>query len=144
MFDLVPFGHRNHNNMMDLFDDFDREFFGGFPELDSRRNLMRTDVVDKGDHYELSAELPGFEKEDIHMEVQDNTLVIHAEHKEDKEDKKDHFIKRERRWGSYSRSFDLSGVNPEGIKANYRHGVLNVSLPKKELPPKQGRSIDIE
>lgn len=142
MFDMVPFGRRNHD-MLDLFDDFDREFFGGFPQYTFKQNYMRTDVLDRGDHYELSAELPGFTKEDIHMDLNDNTLVIHAEHKDKKEEKKEDFVKRERFYGSFSRSFDVTGVDTDHIDASYHEGILTVNLPKKELPPKQGRSIDI-
>ena len=82
MFDLMPFGYER--SLLDSFDNFEKEFFKGM-----NRSLasFRTDIQDKGDHYVLEAELPGFAKEDIHIDLDDNYLTIRAEHKEEKENK---------------------------------------------------------
>lgn len=79
MFDLMPFGYER--SLLDSFDNFEKEFFKGM-----NRSLasFRTDIQDKGDHYVLEAELPGFAKEDIHIDLDDNYLTIRAEHKEEK------------------------------------------------------------
>ena len=98
---------------------------------------MRTDIEDKGEHFELTAELPGFDKSEIKMELQNDFLTISATHNEEstKEDKEQHYTTRERNYCNYQRSFNVSGIDSESIKADYKNGVLHVNLPKKD--PKQ-------
>ena len=139
MFELIPFDHRgNRVSVYDpfrMFDDMERSFFGSgnHPTLGS----FRTDVTDTGDAFVLDAELPGFKKEDIKIDVENDCLTISAERKVDEEEKKKNFIKRERFYGSYSRSFDVSGVNVDEIQAEYTDGVLKLTMPKKveTVPP---------
>ena len=131
MFDMIPFG-RGNRSLFNYFDDMERSFLDGFT---TQITQFRTDVLDKGDKYILEAELPGFSKEDIQIDVKDNTLTIHAEHRETSE----------RRYGSFSRSFDLSEIKSDEIKAGYSNGILTLSMPKKD-PSKApvSRRIDIE
>ncbi len=137
MFDLMPFEHRN-NSLSRYFDRFDKEFFGDF------MTSFKTDVVDKGDHFVLEAELPGFKKEDIHVDVEDNCLTIHAEHSEEKEEKDEkNYVCRERSYGSYSRRFDVSNVKVNEIGAEYKNGILEVTLPKREENHPDAKKIDI-
>ena len=121
MFDLMPFGYER--SLLDSFDNFEKEFFKGM-----NRSLasFRTDIQDKGDHYVLEAELPGFAKEDIHIDLDDNYLTIRAEHKEEKEnkDEKKAFVRQERYYGAYERRFDVTGIEVDAIKAGYENGVL--------------------
>ncbi len=91
---------------------------------------MKTDIIDKGDRYLVQAELPGFNKEEIHIDIKDNYLTVHAEHREEKEEKKENYIRKERRYGSYERSFDISDVNADQIEAKYNDGVLELQMPK--------------
>lgn len=140
MFNLIPYS-RNENNLFRFFDDFERSFFDSV----SDNRHFRTDIADNGDAYELSAELPGFCKEDIAIDIDHDRLVISAKHEEDNEEKKDNYIRRERRFGSFSRSFDISGIRSEDIQASYNNGVLTLSLPKKQaqqLPP--ARRLEIQ
>ncbi len=140
MFDLMPFGRRSRD-LAGYFDDMEKSFFG-----DSGVFACKTDVLDKGDHYELDAELPGFKKEDIKLDVENGYLTISAEHSEENEDKdeKKNYIRRERSYGSFRRSFDLSGVVEDGITAEYKDGVLKLKLPKKEATPEPtARRIEI-
>ena len=65
----------------------------------------------------MKADLPGFAKEDIHIDLNDNTLTIHAEHNEENETKQDNYVRRERRYGSFSRSFDVTNINTSDIDA---------------------------
>jgi HSP20 family protein len=113
----------------------ERSFFGGnnHPAM----STFRTDVTDTGDAFVLDAELPGFKKEDIKIDVENDCLTISAERKLDEEEKQKNFIKRERFYGSFSRSFDVSGVNVDGIEAAYNDGVLKLTMPKKveTVPP---------
>ena len=137
MFELIPFGgHRvSVYDPFRAFDEMERSFFGGgaHPALTS----FRTDVTDTGDAFVLDAELPGFKKEDIKIDIENDCLTISAERKVDEEEKKKNFIKRERFYGSYSRSFDVSGVNVDEIQAEYTDGVLKLTMPKKveTVPP---------
>ena len=85
MFDLMPFEHRGRN-LFNFFDDFEKNFFG---DLSTDFAQFRTDILDKGDHYLLQAELPGFHKEDINIDLSDNALTIRAEHNEQNDEKDD-------------------------------------------------------
>jgi HSP20 family protein len=129
MFDLIPFERRNGS----LFDTFDRmmddSFFGG---MEKQFAPCRTDIVDQGDKYLLKADMPGFRKEDIKINVQGDELNITAERKEDNGDKnqKGNYIRRERRYDSLSRSFGLDGIDSGKITASYDNGVLELELPK--------------
>ena len=139
IFELIPFDRRgNRVSAYDPFrmlDEMERSFFGGnnHPAM----STFRTDVTDTGDAFVLDAELPGFKKEDIKIDVENDCLTISAERKLDEEEKQKNFIKRERFYGSFSRSFDVSGVNVDGIEAAYNDGVLKLTMPKKveTVPP---------
>ncbi len=136
MFEIIPFDHQMNRvasyNPFKALDEFERSFFGD----DSMTAAFRTDVKDTGDAYILEAELPGFKKEDISLDIQNDCLTISAQHTEDKDEKKHNYIKRERYYGSYSRNFDVSGIDVDGIDASYNDGVLTLNMPKKaELVP---------
>ncbi len=138
MFDLIPFEHRNHN-LFNPFADFDR-FFDDL----AKESPCKTDILDKGDHYLVRAELPGFKKEDIHLDVNGDCLTISASHQEESKEEKDRFIRRERRYGSMSRSFDISGVEADKIEAAYKDGVLELKLPKRGETTPPTRQIEIQ
>ena len=106
---------------------------------------FRTDVTDEGDYFLLEADLPGFEKQDIHLDLEGDTLTIRAErHSKVEEKEKDKVVRMERSYGSYSRSYDISGIDADAISAKYENGVLQLKLPKKaELPP-ASRKIEIQ
>ena len=120
------------NDFMDGF--FGNECFAPefFEKQDQR--LMKTDVKETEDGYELSIDMPGYELEDIKGEVKDGYLTVSATHNSEKEEKdKKGFIRRERYTGSCTRSFYVGeAVTQEDIKAKYRNGVLTVDVPKKE------------
>ena len=122
MFDLIPFDRRERN-MMRMFDDMEKNFFDGFT------TSCKTDIADKGEHYLLEAEMPGFDKENIHIDIDGNYLTIHAQ--QDVREKKEHkFIRQERSYNAISRSFNISDVDTEQIKAKYKNGVLELTMPK--------------
>lgn len=125
MFGMLPFERKSNDNLFDLFDDFFTKNSAALPDF-------RTDIKKSGDNYILEAELPGFNKEDINLEVKDSVLTISAEHKEEKEEKdeKGNYLRRERRYGSFSRSFDVTGVDEKNITAGYENGILTLTLPK--------------
>ena len=141
---LVPYVRRN--NSLSAFDPFreldelERAFFSNSNE--SKLAAFSTDIKDKGDHYELEADLPGVEKDDIKIDLTDNVLTISAErHSEYEEnDKKHNYVRCERSYGSYQRSFDTTGIDTDHIEAEFKNGVLKLELPKiKETKPETKR-----
>ena len=142
MFGMLPF-ERNDDNVFDTFDNFARNFFRS-----SNTDLpaFRTDIRDAGERFVLEAELPGFNKEDISLDMKDGILTIRAEHREDKDekDKQGNYIRRERRFGSFSRSFDVTGIDEGGITAAYNNGILELNLPKAQPAVPETKRIAIE
>ena len=127
-------------NMMDLFDDFDRDFFRGFgrPERmlygKNAARMMKTDVKETEDGYELAVDLPGMKKEEIHLDLQNGYLTISTEkNMENKDEKHGKLLRQERYTGTMQRSFYVGeNITEEDVKAKYEDGVLRVDLPKKE------------
>ena len=123
MFELTPFDHRDRLSFYHPFRDLDKleeaffgnNFSGGF----------RTDIKDSGDTYLLEAELPGFQKDDIAIDIKGDYLTITAEH------------------GSFSRGFDISNVKADDISASYENGVLKLIMPKKENGLPNSRRLEI-
>lgn len=140
MLNLMPFSRRE-DNLFNYLDNLEKNFFG---DMDQNLSQFRTDIIDDGDHYTMKADLPGFAKEDIHIDLNDNTLTIHAEHKEENETKNDNYVRRERRYGSFSRSFDVSNINTSDIDASYNNGVLELKLPKLETVVPEPRKIEVK
>lgn len=132
-----------------LFDEFFDDFFD-FPEWNDREmkkaqkklygrhaaNMMKTDVQDHEDHYEVDIDLPGFKKDELSLELKNGYLMISAAKgldKEEKEEKTGKFVRRERYAGSMSRSFYVGEeVKQEDIHAKYESGVLKLSIPKMD------------
>lgn len=140
MFDLIPFDRRG-NNVFDVFDKMmDENFFG-----QGMRDILpcRTDILDKGDSFLMKADMPGFNKEDIRINVQGNQLTITAEHKQEVTDNKKNFVRHERRYGTLSRSFDIQGINAAKISAAYTNGVLELTLPKIQEVKPETKTIQI-
>ena len=139
MFGMIPFD-RSDNNIFDLFDNFEKQFFNN---TNASLPAFRTDIRDQGDKFVLEAELPGFNKEDISLDLKEGILTVKAEHKEDQTQKQGEYIRRERRTGSFARSFDVSGIDESGISAAYKNGILEVTLPKQAPVVPESRQIDI-
>jgi HSP20 family molecular chaperone IbpA len=119
-----------------LFDDLFDDTFGGFSG--NAADLMRTDVKDNDDSYEILMNLPGVTKEDVKAELKDGYLTIQATSNSDKEeqDDKGKYIRKERYSGSSSRSFYVGDqITEEDIKAKFENGTLKMIIPKKEAKP---------
>ena len=130
---FMPSIFRNH--FMDDFFDDDIRFPFSMPR---EQAVMKTDVKEEDDHYELTMELPGYNKEDIKAEIQDGYLVISAEINQNKDEKDDkgNYIRRERYFGRSQRRFAVgSEIKPEDIQASFKDGILQVDIPKKEEKP---------
>ena len=140
MFGMIPFDRRD-SSLFDMLDNFERNFFG---TSSNTASSFRTDIRDEGDKFVLEAELPGFKKKDIKLDLKDGILTISAQHTEENEEKKNSYIRRERRYGSFSRSFDVSGIQEDHITAAYNNGVLELTLPKAQPVVPAARQIDIQ
>mgnify|MGYP001120197314 CR=1 FL=1 len=127
-----------------LFDDFFDDSFGmmnAHSPLYGKhaRNLMKTDIRETDTNYELAIDLPGFKKDEIHIELKNGYLTISAAKGLDKDekDKKGKYIRQERYAGAMSRSFYVGDVESKDVSAKYEDGILKLSVPKqakKELP----------
>ncbi len=138
-----------------LFDDFFE-----FPFFDDRaerklyghnaKNIMKTDIKEHKDGYELEIDLPGFHKDEIQAELKDGYLTISAAkqlNKDEKEKESGKYIRRERYSGSCQRSFYVGDeITQEDIKAEFKHGILKLFVPKKEAKPEveQRKFVSIE
>ena len=123
---------------------FDRVFHDFFGDGLNHFDNFKTDVIDKGDSYLLQAELPGFQKEEIKLDLDKETLRITAAHNEEKKENKDNYVRQERRYQSYCRSFHIPGIKKESIEASYNNGVLEVTLPKDSLAIDEPKQIEIK
>ena len=127
-------------NMLDLFDDLDRDFFRGFARPErmlygkNAPHMMKTDVKETDDGYELAVDLPGLKKEEIHLELQNGCLTISTQKSlESKEEKHGRLLRQERYSGTMQRTFYVGkNLTEEDVQAKYEDGVLTVKLPKKE------------
>ena len=138
-----------------LFDDFFE-----FPFFDDRaerklyghnaKNIMKTDIKEHKDGYEHEIDLPGFHKDEIQAELKDGYLTISAEkqlNQDEKEKESGKYIRRERYSGSCQRSFYVGDeITQEDIKAEFKHGILKLFVPKKEAKPEveQRKFVSIE
>lgn len=142
MFGMLPF-ERNDNNVFDTFDNFARDFFR---KSNADLPAFRTDIVDDGESFRLEAELPGYDKGEISLELKDSILTITAIHNESTEqhEARSNYVRRERRWGSFQRSFDISGIDQQGITAAYNDGILTLTLPKAKPAVPETQRIAIQ
>jgi HSP20 family protein len=100
------------------------------------------DVIRKDDALVLRADLPGIKPEEVKVEVEDDVLTVSGEHKEETEEKKENYVRRERRYGSFSRSVSLpKGVDAKDIEATTEDGVLEVKVPLPKAEEKQAVQI---
>ncbi len=120
-------------NEFDLFDDF----FRGDDFFNTRRehSIMKTDIKEKDNEYVIEMDLPGYEKENIDLELEDGYLKVSAKvEKEENNNENEKFVHKERFYGECSRSFYVGeDIKEEDIKAEFKNGILKVDIPKKEV-----------
>lgn len=130
---------QNYGLYNPFFDDF-------FKEDNSFSTMMKTDIKENNDHYEMKIELPEVKKEDVKLSLDDGYLTVNAVFKNDNDEKEGKFIRRERSYGSFSRSYFVGdNVKEEDVKAKLDNGVLTLFIKKvdeKEEP--KAKYIDIE
>ncbi len=135
---LVP-----RRNNFDLFDNFftDDDFF-----VKRENHLMKTDIKDKKNKYEVVIDLPGYEKDNINIELNNGYLEVSAKvEKNEKHEDEEKFVRRERFYGECSRSFYVGNeIKEEDITAEFKNGILRIDVPKKEEKPKLPENKKIE
>lgn len=141
MFELMPFERARNSMLNKFFDDFENDYMTN--SFSKSLYGFKTDIKDNGDSYTIEAELPGFKKEDISIDIDKDVLTVCASHSEEKEEKEKNYVRRERYSGSFSRSFDVTGINTEDIKAQYNNGVLELTMPKAEHKEPERKRIEI-
>lgn len=141
MYGLTPVD-RGEKSLFRYLDRMEQSLWGNLADEFTR---FRTDIIEDEKEFTLQAELPGFEKKDIQLDVEEGYLTIRAGHQMDQEQKDQNFICRERRYGSLSRSFSLDGIHADQITASYQNGILKVKLPKTAAESKMpAKKIEIQ
>lgn len=143
MFEMMPFVR---NRGVDLYHPFrDLEELERSLFASNGVSAFRTDIREIEDAYLLEADLPGMKKEDIHIDIDGDRLSISAERSAVKEEKDENggYVRCERSYGSFSRSFDISGIRGEDISAAYADGVLTLTLPKQAKTVPASRRLEI-
>ena len=126
----------------DVFDDF---MFPTIKENDFGK--MKCDIYEKDNVYHLEMDIPGFDKNEVNIEIDDNDyLTITAEKSVDntEEDENKNYIRKERSYDKYQRSFYVGGIDKDKIDATFENGILKVSLPKKEEVKSPKQTIEIK
>jgi len=115
------------------FDRLFREAFSPEGEVSTRTWAPPVDIYENGDSLVLKAEVPGINPDDVEIRVEDNTLYLKGERKFEKEVKEQNFHRVERSYGTFTRTFSLpNSVDADKVSANYKDGVLTLTMPKKE------------
>lgn len=143
MLALTPFRLRG----VDAYDPFreleslERRFFGK-----DAISVFSVDIREEADRYLLEADLPGFRKEDIHLDIEGEYLTVKAERKSEREagESEGKYLRNERLCGTFSRTFDLSDVDADALHATYENGVLTLTMPKKRTSVPQKRQLTID
>lgn len=142
---MTPF-ERTGYDLFHSMRDWENEFFGSDKTAAQLRSC-KTDIRDTGDDYIMEAELPGFTKEEIKLDVQDDVLTLTAVHKEKTEEEKAKdgtYLRKERSRCSYQQKLDLSGIDVEHLEASYENGILILKMPKKKPQIPASKRIAIQ
>ncbi|MGB4438314.1 MAG: Hsp20/alpha crystallin family protein [Sedimentibacter sp.] len=148
---LVPFNKKSRNLANRNFGDFggfynmlDDFFSDNWPSARSlARDTFKVDVQENETQYVIEAELPGVNKDEVKLEMNDGRLNISIQREENKNEEDKNYVHKERRYSSMSRSIYLDEAKAEGIKATLENGVLNIIV-QKEAKPNNSIKIDIE
>lgn len=143
MFGLIPFRRKNQNNSLsDLFPTIDEFFSDDFFAPSQRK--FKCDIRETKKDYKIDAELPGFEKGDIDINYENNYLTIRAVREEETKVEEENFIRQERHHGEFLRHFYIDNIDETKIKAKFKNGVLQITLPKLEKEINKANRIEIE
>lgn len=155
MFGLTPYrkGRRNLDMSRDSWD-IDKMFNSMWEDFYSTMRVpdyfktgevgIKVDVKENESEYVVEAELPGAEKDDITLELRDELLTISVEKKDEIEEENNNYIRKERHFGTMSRSFYVDNIDGEKVNAKFENGILYITLPKKESNSSKKNQIPIE
>lgn len=146
MYNLVPKRGQivRRGNNYDVFDMMENFFNNSFSEPGSFMTRMKTDIRQTDNEYIIEAEIPGFDKKDIKLEIKNNYLTISAGKENESEESREGYLRRERSSGQICRSFYVEGINQNDISAKYENGILAVTLPKKQKEEESENTIEIK
>ncbi len=144
MFGIVPFRNNKIQERGSLFDvdSIFNDFFND-TALGFAGHSIKADVKENDREYIVEAEIPGANKEDIKLDLRDDRLTISVERSEESKEERNNYIRRERRYGSSSRSFYVQNVKQDAVSAKYENGILSIVLPKSE-EKKTNNRIEIQ
>ena len=131
---MIPRKRNEFNLFEDIFDD---------PFFEKRETkLMRTDIKEKGDNYVIEVDLPGYEKNDIEIELEKGYLKVTAKVNNSVNDENEKYIHKERFYGECSRSFYVGDdIKEEDIKAGFKNGILSLTIPKAQEKKLEGKKF---
>lgn len=139
---LIPTMMSNRGYLNDVFDDF------MFPRV--KENVfekMRCDIYEKDSIYYLEMDIPGFDRNDINVEIDDNyylTITAEKNHDNTEEDESKNYIRKERSYGKYQRTFYIGGIDKDNIEAEFVNGILKVKMPRKAEENLSNKRIEIK
>jgi len=133
-------------SIRDMFQNFDDVFSPAFNDFLGVATLPKVDIKETEQAFELTADMPGCDKEDTVVEYAENTLTISAKHETHKEEKEDNgdYLRKERSLISYNRSFYLPTVDEDKISGEFKNGVLKLTLPKSEKHKTETKRIELD
>lgn len=147
MFDMVPFRRNNSIRKGDDVENFFNSFFNNDLLTPFNMNLftngLKVDLKETDTSYLIEADLPGIKKDAIDLSFNNNYLTISAKRDDTLEDNKENFIRKERRYGEFKRSFYIDNVDEKNINASFEEGVLKIELPKLEKGQRNNNKIEI-
>ncbi len=147
MFDIVPW--RKNNSITKKGDEFENmvnSFFNDdfFSSLGVLKNNFSVDLKEDDNDYIIEADLPGVDKKDIEISYKNGYLNISAKRENNLEEKKDNYVRQERSYGEFKRSFYIDNVEEDKIDANFDNGVLKVNLPKLNKEINETKKIEVK
>lgn len=147
MFDLVPFRNelgrgRGFWDVDNIFDNFFKDSM--FPGIYFNSGYMKVDIRENDKEYVLDAELPGINKQDIQLDIDNNFLTISVNQNEEVKEENEKYIRKERRMSAMKRNFALDNVLTDQVTAKFEDGILTIRLPKKEVGITTNKRIEIE
>ena len=130
--------NKKNNNYLNIFDEFN-DFF-----TDVLGKDMKTNILEENDHYVVTSEIPGISKENVKIDVGDNTLTINVSKKESNKDEKKNYLVKEISESAVTRQFYLEDMDENSITAKLDNGILTITVGKQKEVKPQGRKIMIE
>lgn len=145
MFEMIPFRKNNLSMRDDFFAPFFKNFFNDdlFTAMTNINESFKVDLKETDENYLVEADLPGIKKEAIDIDYSNNYLIISAKRDDCMEETKENYVRRERHYGEFKRSFYVDNVDENEIDASFKDGVLRIVLPKMTKGKGRKRKIDI-